>query len=184
MKQTYFCLGKIAFPLFCYGVANSCYQNYKRDITKKVKGLEDKIRLLLSFDNTDTLSSFDLNFYLEKFVQHFEDYKIKMSHHYKKQTPTRQPASPKFHNIEEEDDYCDDESVADYLYHNHIDVSPACSHGRSIFKQMALVGLAQPKLSSFHLLSWPRPMAMSWASSSRLEMANLCLTMEGDISTG
>ncbi len=29
MKQTYFCHGEIAFPLFCRRVANSCYQNYK-----------------------------------------------------------------------------------------------------------------------------------------------------------
>ncbi len=28
MKQTYFCHGDIAFPLFCRGVANSHYQNY------------------------------------------------------------------------------------------------------------------------------------------------------------
>jgi hypothetical protein len=85
MKQTYFCHGEIAFPLFCCKVANSRYQNYKRDIKKKAKGTEDKIRLLLSFVHTDTLSPFDPNFYLEKFVQHFEDYKIKMSRHYKKQ---------------------------------------------------------------------------------------------------
>jgi hypothetical protein len=77
---------------------------------------------------------------------------IKMSRHYKKQTPTRQPATPKFPNIEEGVDNCDDESVADYLYHNHVDVSPACSHSRSPFKQTALVGLAQPQLSSFQLV--------------------------------
>jgi hypothetical protein len=59
------------------------------------------------------LSSFNPNFYIEKFVQHFEDNKIKMSRHYKKQTPTRQPATPKFPDIEEEEDAnCDDESVA------------------------------------------------------------------------
>jgi hypothetical protein len=113
MKQTYFCHGEIAFPLFCCRVANSCYQNYTRDIKKKAKETEDKIRLLLSFDHTDTLSPFDPNFYFEKFVQHFEDYKIKMSPHYMKQTPTRQPATPKFPDIEEEDDNRDDESVAD-----------------------------------------------------------------------
>jgi hypothetical protein len=119
---------------------------------EKAKGTEDKIRLLLSFDHTNTLSPFDPNFYLEKFVQHFEDYKIKMSHHYKKQTPTRQPATPKFPDIEEEDDNCDDESVVDYSYHNHVDVSPAHSYSRSPFKQTALVGLAQPQLSSFQLV--------------------------------
>jgi hypothetical protein len=134
MKQTYFCHGEIEFPLFCRRVANSHYQNYKRDIKKKAKGTEDKIRLLLSFDHTDTLSPFDPNFYLEKFVQHFEDYKIKMSRHCKKQTPTRQPATPKFPNIEEEDDNRDDESVADYSYHNHVDVSSTCSHSHSPFK--------------------------------------------------
>jgi hypothetical protein len=76
-----------------------------------------------------------------------------MSCHYKKQTPTRQPAAPKFPDmIEEEDDNRDDESVADYLYHNHVDVSPAHSHSRSPFKQTALVGLAQPQLSSFQLV--------------------------------
>jgi hypothetical protein len=142
MKQTYFCHGEIAFPLFCHGVANSCYQNYKRDIKKKAKGTEDKIRLLLSFDHTNTLSTFNLNFYINKFVQHFNEYKIKVSRHYKKQTPTRQPATPKFPNIEEEDYNHDDESVADYSYHNHVDVSPAGSHSHSPFKQMALVGLA------------------------------------------
>jgi hypothetical protein len=151
MKQTYFCHGEIAFPLFCREVATSRYQNYKRDIKKKTKGTEDKIRLLLSFDHTNALSPFDPNFYLEKFVQHFEDYKIKMSRHYNKQTPTRPPATPKFPDIEEEDDNRDDESVADYLYHNHVDVSPARSHSHSPFKQMALVGLAQPQLSSFQL---------------------------------
>jgi hypothetical protein len=133
IKQTYFCHGEIVFWLFCCGVANSNYQNYKRGIKKKAKGTEDKIRLLLSFDHTNTLSPFDPNFNLEKFVQHFEDYKIKMSRHYKKQTPTRQPAPPKFPNIEEEDDNRDDESVTDYSYHNHVDVSPACSHGHSPF---------------------------------------------------
>ncbi len=152
MKQTYFCHGKIAFPLFCCRVANSHYQNYKRDIKKKAKGTEDKIQLLLSFDHTNTLSPFNLNFYLEKFVQHLKEYKIKMSRHYKKQTPTRRPETPKLPNIEEEDDNRDDESVADYLYHNHVDVSPACSHSHSPFKQMALVGLAQPQLSSFQLV--------------------------------
>jgi hypothetical protein len=152
MKQTYFCHGKIAFLLFCCKVANSLYQNYKRDIKKKAKRTEDKIWLFLSFDHTDTLSSFDPNFYLEKFVQHFEDYKIKMSCHYKKQTPTRQPATPKFPDIEDEDDNCDDESVADYSDHNHVDVSPARSHSRSPFKQTALVGLAQPQLSSLQLV--------------------------------
>ncbi len=75
-----------------------------------------------------------------------------MSHHYKKQTPTRQPATPKFPDIEEEDDNCDDESVVDYSYHNHVDVSPAHSYSRSPFKQTALVGLAQPQLSSFQLV--------------------------------
>jgi hypothetical protein len=81
MKQTYFCHGEIAFPLFCREVANSRYQNYKRDIKKKAKRTEDKIRLLLSFDHTDTLSTFNLNFYLEKFVQHLKENKIKMSRH-------------------------------------------------------------------------------------------------------
>jgi hypothetical protein len=119
---------------------------------EKAKGIEDKIRLLLSFDHTDTLSPFNLNFYLEKFVQHLKKYKIKMSRHYKKQTPTRQPATPKIPKIEEENDNRDDESVADYSYHNHNDVSPAHSHSRSPFKQMALVGLAQPQLSSFQLV--------------------------------
>jgi hypothetical protein len=119
---------------------------------ENAKGTEDKIWLLLSFDHTDTLSPFDPNFYLEKCVQHFEDYKIKMSCHYKKQTLTRQPATPKFPDIEEEDDNRDDESVVDYLYHNHVDVSPAHSHSRSPFKQMALVGLAQPQLSFFQLV--------------------------------
>jgi hypothetical protein len=151
MKQTYFCHGEIAFPLFCCGVANSCYQNYKRDIKRKAKGTEDKIQLLLSFDHT-LVSSSNLDFYLEKFVQHFEDYKIKMGHHYKKQTPTRQPATPKFPDIEEEDENRDDKSVADYLYHNHIDVSPFHSHSHSPFKQTALVGLAQSQLSSFQLV--------------------------------
>jgi hypothetical protein len=75
-----------------------------------------------------------------------------MSHHCKKQTPTRQPGTPKFPDIEEEDDNRDDESVADYLYHNHFDVSPAHSHSRSPFKQTALVGLAQPQLSFFQLV--------------------------------
>ncbi len=75
-----------------------------------------------------------------------------MRHHYKKQTPTRQPETPKFSNIREEDDNRDDEGVADYLYHNHVDVSPACSHSHSPFKQMVLVGLAQPQLSSFQLV--------------------------------
>ncbi len=75
-----------------------------------------------------------------------------MSCHYKKQTLTRQPATPKFPDIEEEDDNRDDESVVDYLYHNHVDVSPAHSHSRSPFKQMALVGLAQPQLSFFQLV--------------------------------
>ncbi len=42
MKQTYFCHGEIAFPLFCCGVANSHYQNYKRDIKKTPR--EQKIR--------------------------------------------------------------------------------------------------------------------------------------------
>jgi hypothetical protein len=112
MKQTYFCHGEIAFPLFCHGVSNSHYQNYKRDIKRKAKGTEDKIQLLLSFNHTNMVSSFNLNFYLEKFVQHFEDYKIKMGRHYKNQTPTRQPATPKFPNIEEEDDNCDHKSVA------------------------------------------------------------------------
>jgi hypothetical protein len=119
---------------------------------EKAKRTEDKIRLLLSFDHTDTFSPFDPNFYLEKFVQHFEDYKIKMSRHYKKQTPTRQAATPKFPDIEEEDDNRDDESDADYSYHNHVDVSPAHSHSRSPFKQMALVGLAHSQLSSFQLV--------------------------------
>jgi hypothetical protein len=152
MKQIYFYHGEIAFPLFCCGVASSRYQNYKRDIKTKAKGTEDKIQLLLSFDHTDTLSPFDPNFYLEKFVQHFKDYKIKMSRHYKKQTPTRQPATPEFPDIEEEDDNRDDESVADYSYHNHVDVSPTHSNSRSLFKQTALVGLAQPQLSSFQLV--------------------------------
>jgi hypothetical protein len=121
-----------------------------KEISRKAKGTEDKIQLLLSFDHTNTLSSFDPNFYLKKFDQRFEDYKIKMSHYYKKQTPTRQPATPKFLDIEEEeDDSRDDESDADYLYHNHVDVSPhnivaACSHSHSPFKQMAPVGLVQP----------------------------------------
>jgi hypothetical protein len=75
-----------------------------------------------------------------------------MSRHYKKQTPTKQPATPKFPDIEEEDDNRDDESVADYSYHNHVDVSPARSHSRSPFKQTALVGLAQHQLSSFQLV--------------------------------
>jgi hypothetical protein len=152
MKQTYFCHGEIAFPLFCCGVANSRYQNYKRDIKKNAKGTEDKIRLLLSFDHTNTLSSFNLNFYLEKFVQHVKEYKIKMSRHYKKQIPIRQPAAPKFPDIEEEDDNRDDDSVADYSYHNHVDVSPACPHSWSPFKQTALVGSAWPQLSSFQLV--------------------------------
>ncbi len=82
-----------------------------------------------------------------------------MSHHYKKQTPTRQPATPKFPHIEEEDDNRDDESVADYLYHNHVDVSPACSHSHSPFKQTALVGLAQPQLSFFHLVESAKAVA-------------------------
>jgi hypothetical protein len=150
MKQTYFCHGEIAFPLFCCKVANSHYQNYKRYIKKKAKVTEDKIRLLLPFDHTDTLSPFNLNFYLEKFVQHLKEYKIKMSCHYKKQTPTRQPATPEFPDIEEEDGSRDDESVVDYLYHNHVDVSPTCSYSHSLFKQTALVGLSQPQLSSFH----------------------------------
>jgi hypothetical protein len=150
-------MGKLHFH-YCCRVANSCYQNYKRDIKKKAKGEEDKIQLLLSFDQTGMLSSFNPNFYLEKIIQCFEDYNIKMSHHYKKQTPTRQPATLKFPNIEgEEDDNHDDESVADYLYQNHVDVSPhniiaACSHSHSPFKQTALVGLAQPQLSSFQLI--------------------------------
>jgi hypothetical protein len=110
MKQTYFCHGEIAFAFFCHGVANSCYQNYKRDNKKEAKGTDDKIWLLLSFDHTNTLSTFNLNFYLEKFAQHLKEYKIRMSRHYKKQTPTRQPATPKFPNIEEEDDNRDDES--------------------------------------------------------------------------
>jgi hypothetical protein len=46
MKQTYFCHGEIAFPLFCRGVANSHCQNYKGDIKKKATGPEDKTRLL------------------------------------------------------------------------------------------------------------------------------------------
>ncbi len=75
-----------------------------------------------------------------------------MSRHYKKQTPTRQPATPKFPDIEEEDDNRDDECVADFSYHNHVDVSPARSHSRSPFKQMALVSLAQLQLSSFQLV--------------------------------
>jgi hypothetical protein len=144
MKHTYFCHGEFAFPLYCCQVANSCDQNYNRDIKKKAKGTEDKIQLLLSFDHTNTLSSFDPNFYLEKFVQRFEDYKIKMSCHYKKQTPTKQPPTSKFPDIEEEeDDNRDDVSVADYSYHNHVDVSPhsiiaACSHSHSPFKQRPL----------------------------------------------
>ncbi len=152
MKQTYFCHGEIAFPLLCHGVANSHHQNYKGDIKKKAKGTEDKIWLLLSFDHTDTLSPFYPNFYLEKFVQHFEDYKMKMSRHYKKQTPTRQPATLKFPDIEEEDGNRDDKSVADYSYHNHVDVSSAHSHSHSPFKQTTLVGLAQPQLISFQLV--------------------------------
>ena len=71
-----------------------------------------------------------------------------MNRHYKKKTPTRQPATPKFPDIEEEDDNHDDESVADYSYHNHV----AHSHSHSPFKQTALVGLAQPQLSSFQLV--------------------------------
>ncbi len=92
-----------------------------------------------------------------------------MSCHYKKQTPTRQPATPKFPDIEEEYDNRDDESVADYSYHNHVDVSPACSHSRSSFKQTALAGLAQPQLSSYQLVE----SAKADASSSRLEMAHV-----------
>jgi hypothetical protein len=67
MKHTYFCHGDIAFLLYCYGVANSHYQNYKRDIKKKAKGTEDKIWLILSFDHTNTLSSFNPNFYPRNF---------------------------------------------------------------------------------------------------------------------